>query len=852
MLVRSLAVAGWMLFVGVPLLTGAPPKVLDPRLQLELLAEAPMLVTPVGVAIDSHGRIFVVESHTHFPPKDYRGPKTDRIRVFSDSTGDGRPDRVTTFFEGTRHTMSLAFGPGDWLYVATRSQVLRLKDTKGTGTADVRENLVTLESKGNYPHNGLAGFAFDTQGRMVFGFGENLGEAYTLIGRDGVQLSGGGEGGNIYRCEADGTKLERIATGFWNPFHMTFDTAGRLFAVDNDPDSRPPCRLLHIVEGGDYGYRFRNGRRGTHPFTAWNGELPGTLPMVAGTGEAPSGILQWRHPQTPADFRGHLVVTSWGDHRLELYRLSPRGASFGATMIPLVQGGSDFRPVAIVEAQDGSLIFSDWVDRSYELHGKGRLWRLRVQSEQPQSKDPLVTNKPTPGEIRVQELAGLKAPNDRPRLLAALGDTDPFVRHAAWRRLGQQLNLDDWLMLARHENSAVRLGALLALRESTEPRAAESLVAFLADADPLVRQAAVQWVAEAQLQEHRPAVAHVLAIRHATRGLFEAARAAQEMLDGRPAKAVEEGSGARFAFTTLMNPQTPVAVRRWALRLVPANYPDLTPERLIGWLQSDDGEMRIEAVRSLRQQTHPLVQPTLVRLANDPNASPALRAEAILGLDAESAHGRAALLQLATQGPDLVRQEALRSLQGIGLSDMELSTLANADDPLVRRVRKLPRTEPLPPADDTAAWLKLLEGAADAAVGERIFFHPRGPGCYKCHTFEGRGQPVGPDLSTTARQLTRERLVESILQPSREIAPMYVQWLVLTTDGRQRQGVLVTESGDITQTYADAEGKTFVVKREDREDRRPLPTSIMPANLHELMTLQEFRDLLAFLRTTQR
>ncbi len=72
---------------------------------------------------------------------------------------------------------------------------------------------------------------------------------------------------------------------------LHFDVFGRLFTVDNDPDSRPPCRLLHIVPGGDYGYRYRNGRAGLHPFTAWNGELPGTLPMIAGTGEAPSGLL---------------------------------------------------------------------------------------------------------------------------------------------------------------------------------------------------------------------------------------------------------------------------------------------------------------------------------------------------------------------------------------------------------------------------------------------------------------------------------------------------------------------------------------------------------------------------------
>ena len=100
--------------------------------------------------------------------------------------------------------------------------------------------------------------------------------------------------------------------------------------MDNDPDSRPPCRLLHIVEGGDYGYRFRNGRKGLHPFTAWNGELPGTLPMVAGTGEAPSGVSPTSRTACPRTIAAHLLVTSWGDHRIERFRLQPRGASFQA------------------------------------------------------------------------------------------------------------------------------------------------------------------------------------------------------------------------------------------------------------------------------------------------------------------------------------------------------------------------------------------------------------------------------------------------------------------------------------------------------------------------------------------
>ena len=46
-------------------------------------------------------------------------------------------------------------------------------------------------------------------------------------------------------------------------------------------------------------------------------------------------------------------------------------------MKPVVTGGEDFRPVGIAIAPDGSVYISDWVDKSYTLHGKGRIWRLR-------------------------------------------------------------------------------------------------------------------------------------------------------------------------------------------------------------------------------------------------------------------------------------------------------------------------------------------------------------------------------------------------------------------------------------------------------------------------------------------
>jgi putative heme-binding domain-containing protein len=74
---------------------------------------------------------------------------------------------------------------------------------------------------------------------------------------------------------------------------------------------------------------------------------------------------------------------------------------------------------------------------------------------------------------------------------------------------------------------------------------------------------------------------------------------------------------------------------------------------------------------------------------------------------------------------------------------------------------------------------------------------------------------------------------------------------VTTTDGKIHTGVIVDEGPNSTVTLADAQGKQEVLRRQDIEQRVASPTSLMPANLQELMTAQEFRDLLAYLNARQ-
>ena len=49
------------------------------------------------------------------------------------------------------------------------------------------------------------------------------------------------------------------------------------------------------------------------------------------------------------------------------------GATCKARFAIAVQGDHLFRPVDFALASDGSLFFTDWVNRSYPVYGQGRI-----------------------------------------------------------------------------------------------------------------------------------------------------------------------------------------------------------------------------------------------------------------------------------------------------------------------------------------------------------------------------------------------------------------------------------------------------------------------------------------------
>jgi putative membrane-bound dehydrogenase-like protein len=809
------------------------PVAVDDRLVVELVAAEPTINTPTGMTVDAQGRVWAIESNTHFPPKNYKGKPTDRILVFEDFGSDGRAGKVTTFAEGFRYAMGIGFGKGGDLYLATRWEVLRW-----TGKPELqqrRDTIVRLDTKGNYPHNGLSGFAFDAEGNVYFGMGENLGQPWALVGSDGTTIKDD-EGGKIFRCRPDGTGLVRLATGFWNPFHLCFDVYGRLFAVDNDPDSRPPCRLLHVIEGGDYGFKFKNGRKGLHPFTAWNGELPGTLPMMSDTGEAPVGVLAYENDAFPPDYRGTLIATSWGDHLIQRYVPVVRGASLVSKPETIVKGNENFRPVGIGLAPDGSIFFTDWVDRSYELHGKGRIWRIRA-------KKPGTTPTPTrapkewPALRRLNEVLAIRTKEPLPSLVPMLGDPDPFLASAAIETLSRVGGASFLLDHVSEKDPKVRLGVLTALRRTSDTSAAAR---FLEDNDVAIRRAAIQWVGEAKLGDLAAAMEKSASRLPVTKEIFEAYLAATDLLAGRSPSQVDQLGSEILIARVLDDEDAPAELRALSLRMLRRDHPSVTVPKLERLLERGP-LLRLEALRALAVRPDDAAQAILRRVAEDP----ALRFDAVSGLAYSAATSEETRKVLLAQLDGSASVEAIRSLSGAVDRPEVRVALEKKGGELVALVLGRPAGQP----PSMEGWMKVADEKGDAAAGERLFFHGKGPQCFVCHRINGRGGFVGPDLSTIGNVLNRGKLAESILDPSREIAPMFVHWKIRTTKGDVVDGRILDEDPSPTGEVVliDAQGKQTKVKNVDIEERQASKISIMPDKLVEKLTRQDFRDLLEFL-----
>ena len=172
------------------------------------------------------------------------------------------------------------------------------------------------------------------------------------------------------------------------------------------------------------------------------------------------------------------------------------------------------------------------------------------------------------------------------------------------------------------------------------------------------------------------------------------------------------------------------------------------------------------------------------------------------------------------------------------------SSLATVRDLFDRFIPADRRVETLGANPDPETILRLKGNASRGAL--LLSVQGKMGVCLGCHSVAGAGRDFGPDLTHVGSRLKRELILESVLLPSKVIAPGYAAVTVALKDGSSQLGFVVKEdSTGVTLKLATGQSVTLV--RSDIASQTKLPISLMPEGLMQSATAQEAADLVSYL-----
>jgi putative heme-binding domain-containing protein len=248
-----------------------------------------------------------------------------------------------------------------------------------------------------------------------------------------------------------------------------------------------------------------------------------------------------------------------------------------------------------------------------------------------------------------------------------------------------------------------------------------------------------------------------------------------------------------------------------------------------------------------------------------------VRLEALYALEAISAPKplESLLTQFATLPPELqaglmrvlARREAtgLKLLEAVELRQIETSAITSETRDLLAshpsaaiqdKVRQfLPESKPL---DDEATrseltrWNTILDGSGGNPYQGKVLFTEQ---CGKCHKLFNEGGDIGPELTRYNRD-DRNTMLLNILRPSQEIREGFRTFQALTIDGRVATGFVVDDNEEIV-TLRESSGQSITIAKEELEEYKATPKSIMPDGLLDKLSEEQVRDLFAYLQSGQ-
>jgi putative heme-binding domain-containing protein len=622
-------------------------------------------------------------------------------------------------------------------------------------------------------------------------------------------------GGFVLRMDYDGKNCELFCAGLRNTYDFGFNPAGELFGFDSDMEwdwGTPwyrPIRVLHLVSGGDYGFREGTGKFPEH----YSDTLPATLNVGIGS---PTGVKFGANSKFPQKYRDAFYIMDWSYGRILAAHLNPEGATYTGNFETFVKG----KPLNVTDLEfgkDGAMYFI--------TGGRGTqsgLYRVSYVGTE------------TRATKAGSEKQFQKARELRHQLEKFHGKQDKRAIALAWPHLNSN---DRWIRYAARIAIESQPVAGWKARALTETRTNAALTALLA----LVR------VSGKETQNDL-----LLALKNFPMDNLTEAQQLEKL------RVIE------LSFTRQGKPAPELA--KLAIekldRLYPAKSEKLNRElcQLLLYLDAPNAVSKtvslLNAAKTQEEQIY-----YVYRLRTVTNGWTMEDRTNYFAWFNKSRAGIKHTDHLLEWFKDAGRDYADGSSFPKFMTNFQKEAMSN----LTENVRAELAAILFPPPPNTNADAKPrvfikewksdeLLSSLDEAAHNRSFERGKeafaAAQCLSCHKFGNEGGAIGPDLTAISSRFARRDIFDSIIEPSKVVSEQYQNVNIIKKSGIEITGRIVEEDDEkIIMLINPVTGEKTEVRKESIGKREAAKLSPMPEGLVNILTKEEILDLIAYLES---
>jgi putative membrane-bound dehydrogenase-like protein len=372
---------------------------MPPGFKVTVFASEPDVRNPIGCSWDGKGRLWIAENYTYAErEKKFDLTLKDRVVVFHDKDGDGKPDERVVFIDTVQRLTSVCVGRGG-VWLMCPPQLIFVPDKDNDCKPDGPPQVV------------LEGFDIPAENYHNFANGLKWGPDGWLYGRCGASSPGnvrhadkGPEtavplAGGIWRYHPELKIFEPLCHGTTNPWGHDWDENGECFFVNSVnghvwhaiPGAH--FRRPHTISPNPYVYEPMEMIADHWHFDiskGWNQQAVNDSRNVnalidsLGGGHAHSGCMIYYGDNWPKEYRGKLFTLNLHGRRINVERLERFKSGFVAKREPDMFFAADpfFRGIDLTYGPDGAVYVLDWSDTG-ECHensgvhrNSGRIYRI--------------------------------------------------------------------------------------------------------------------------------------------------------------------------------------------------------------------------------------------------------------------------------------------------------------------------------------------------------------------------------------------------------------------------------------------------------------------------------------------